>query len=88
MGDIPEQPKREWYDGRERICDGSVIVYGEIELTRLHVNELPKEVYAIMATSQARMIELHHYADPAIEVYVNQYKIIVIDARWSFVEDH
>jgi uncharacterized membrane-anchored protein len=86
--DIPSQPKREWFDARERICAGSIVVYGDLDISRIHVNELPKEVYAIAKASSTDMIELHYYFDPAIEAYVNKEKIIAIEARWDFAEDH
>ena len=86
MPDIPKYPKREWPDGIERVCDGSVIAYGKACGEKLIVKEIPKEVRSIMRDSSEDVIELHHHADPLVEVYVNQYNIIAIDARWSKIE--
>lgn len=84
-------PKREWPDGRERICDGSNIKFGRGCHEMTSVNETPSEVYEIMKEAKKEyesLLELHHHADPAVPVYIDQREILVIAPRFSKVEDN
>jgi len=90
MADHIPQPKRRWPDGVERVCDGSVVIvhspthHGQNAVV---VNELPKEVRKLMLDSKEELLELHHHADPEVQVYVNSEDIVAIDARWSKIEE-
>lgn len=88
MADIPGK-KRNWPDGVEHIVDGAVVFFGAggRHSPALPVNELPKEVRAIMRASKEDMITLHHHADPEVEVYIDPEEIIAIDARWRRLDD-
>lgn len=84
------KPKREWPDGEERHVDGSIVTHSAQRGCSLiiSVNELPKEVYALMQIANPEeMLILHHHADPEVEVYVRNSDISSIDARWRRVGD-
>lgn len=84
MADIP-RPKRDWPDDHERQCDGALVTFSTASRTGgvLAVSEMPKQVIEFMnATNDEAMIELHHYNDPEVQVYVRNGDIVAVDARW------
>lgn len=92
MSDIPDhmRKRREWPDGNERVCGGSVITFNNSRHgpNSMVVYEVPYEVHKLMKASEAdEMLELHHHADIHATVYVRNEEIIAIDARWDKVED-
>lgn len=47
------------------------------------VSEMPRTVIEFMnASDDEKMIELHHYNDPEVQVYVRNGDIVAVDARW------
>lgn len=89
--DIPDKPKKDWPDGKERVCSGAIIEFkdaGKNYGRPLVVHETPQEVNRLMAKSKpGAMLELHHHADPNTSVYVRNKQIVSIDARWDLVEE-
>lgn len=86
MTDIPEQPKSEWPDGNERICNGSLIFFGHGPDFRqwTSVAELPRDVRKIMQDSGPNdMLEFKHHADPIVPAYVRNDCIVAIEPRWA-----
>jgi len=81
--------RKDWPDGAERVCNGSVICFTHSSgngTNFMVVYETPSEVHKLMKAEEPdAMLELHHYGDLAVTVYVRNEEIISIDARWDKV---
>lgn len=89
--DIPGLPKKEWPDGKERVCAGAIVEYrdaGRHYSRPLVVHETPREVRKLMKKKKPNaMLTLHHQADPNTEVYVRNSSIVSLDVRWELLDE-
>jgi hypothetical protein len=76
-----------WTDGKERVCDGSTVVYGEpAQHHSVLVLETPREVRNLIRTAKEDLLELHSHGRPDVEVYVERSAVKAVIPHWTVVE--
>lgn len=75
------------YDGKEHVCKGSFVQYGDGPAYSAQVHETPREVLELMRSAKEDMIELHHHGDPTVPVYIVRGHIIAVNPSWTIPEN-
>jgi len=73
------------FDDKEYVCVGST-VYWEERRGSATVHQTPREVRELMRSSSEDLLELSHYSDPDIPVYIDRRKIVAVTPYWNKVE--